>query len=485
MADQNVTMSNIDEIVPVQTVNYNNEEVIENIASDEGNGETLYRGPTYSDHSYLSPNVHPFADGPRSLNLGTGSGTHCRGGQMDCPLIPRAGSSGSQENPLRTIEASLFALPDHEPKKPISFKSALEFIPKSFDGKNIPVGRFVRDCIYARNCMSPEDRQHLFLIVRSRITGNAYDALLDRDISTLEDLLKALKKKFTTHRNLSQLQSSLATLGQNYDENVSDYGDRVGEILKNIIEVTEETNSPEAALYMIKAARKAAQENFVRGLKKDIGLRVLMEKPQGLQEAISVARSVEWDINYTDEIEANRNLINEAHFSNKNSNTQRFRPYNKVISKINWVKEEQGPRAGSNKSFNNRVRDGGAAARGAARGGGHGGHSKMTPRRHDESGRLEKTGAESFSLFSRSCYRCHKPEHLARDCPSANTRELVCYNCSEKGHYARDCPRKPKSNSNDKSCKYCKKLGHIIEECRALARRVEEGKTEKKNSLNE
>lgn len=75
------------------------------------------------------------------------------------------------------LQAGLGATP--EPQYQIIFKAAFEFLPKFFDGKNIPVSRFFGDSIYA-----------------------------------LEEQLQHLKNIFTEHRNMSQLNSLLATVAQ-------------------------------------------------------------------------------------------------------------------------------------------------------------------------------------------------------------------------------------------------------------------------------
>ena len=56
-----------------------------------------------------------------------------------------------------TSTSGLFSVPLSEPENPIPFKAALEFIPKSFDGYNLPVSRFINDCIYARNSIASRD----------------------------------------------------------------------------------------------------------------------------------------------------------------------------------------------------------------------------------------------------------------------------------------------------------------------------------------
>ena len=239
----------------------------------------------------------------------------------------RAGSLGGLRTGISVDDSGLFALPEQEPENPISLKSPLEFIPKTFDGNNVPVSRFVRDCIYARNLIGAKNRQNLFLIIRSRVSGSAFNALLDRGIYTLEELLKALKDKYTAHRNLSQLNSTLETVSEKQNETVADYGDRVGEILKIIIEVIEERNIIDAAVHMIRSARDTACENFVMGLKPGLVLRVKLDRPRILQDAIMAARSAEWEVDFTESLSKEKKEKFENNICNKGYQDNRFRPY--------------------------------------------------------------------------------------------------------------------------------------------------------------
>ena len=93
--------------------------------------------------------------------------------------------------------SGIFSPPDEEPENLIPLRAALEFIPKSLDGENMPVGRLINYCLFARDSIAAKDRRYLFLMIRSRVVGNAFNSLQDRDLNSLEDLLRHLKETFT------------------------------------------------------------------------------------------------------------------------------------------------------------------------------------------------------------------------------------------------------------------------------------------------
>ena len=226
-------------------------------------------------------------------------------------LIVRAQHSGATQNvDSSSVRFSDIRFSDSERGNPelshelaprnesVSFlplKAALDVLPKSFDGRNVPLSKFIRDCNFAYNSINPKEKSHLLWIIRSRITGAAEIAIQDDNFKTLQELIDQIKPICTEHRDLGQLNTMLATVAQGILESVNDYGLRVAEILKKITEFIEDTNAFEISKSMIISIRNTAKGNFIMGLRKELALRVRLENPKTLQDAINVARTAEWE----------------------------------------------------------------------------------------------------------------------------------------------------------------------------------------------
>ena len=397
-------------------------------------------------------------------------------------------SNSADGGSVGATSSGMFSPPDEEPENPIPFRAALEFIPKSFDGENMPVGRFINDCLFARDSIASKDRRYLFLMIRSRVVGNAFNSLQDRDLNSLEDLLRHLKETFTEHRSLSQLNSALATVAQRVDETVQQYGSRVSQILANLIELIEDKNPKGAAQYLIKSARDTANDNFIIGLKRDLIWRVRVDRPKSLQDSISLAKAAEWEVGFESGLnrkeipsESEAKGCTEKSFQNKifGNVSNRFRPYN-ANARIRKFE------AGAGRASNVRGRGIGSGSDRYSERTNLNAQCEVTCHKCGETGHFALGCARILNSTGKSCHICKQSGHFARDCNKSRSRSGECFNCKKPGHYARDCTEG--SNEKEKSrvtCGYCKIPGHSYDECFKRLSKVTHGRQDKQKNLNE
>ena len=387
-----------------------------------------------------------------------------------------------------TSVSTIFALPESEPENPISFKAALEFLPKTFDGENMSVGRFVNDCLFARNSIAAKDRHYLFLMIRSRVVGSAYNSLQDRDLKTLEDLLKHLKNTYTEHRSMSQLNTALAMVAQREKETVLQYGSRVSKILANLIELIEDKNEQEPARYMIKSARDTACENFIMGLNRDLVWRVKIGRPEALQEAINLAKQAEWEVSFENELdrkgtdnhnEGKGNSEELGHTKGYNNTRGRFRPYynNARIRKYEASRGRGRDREGSRGSEEGKGCDGRRNSRSS---------TNNSLIKYGEAGHEGWNRMRAISYNGKRCYNCNQAGHIARDCRSPPEDLRECFHCKKRGHLARECPenRNESGKENKTDYSFCKKSGHVYDNCYKRLNMVAKNREEKNDDLN-
>ena len=409
------------------------------------------------------------------------------------PMVPYEPSLESPQTRHSSINlvsnSGMFSPPAKEPDNPIPFKAALEFLPKKFNGENMPIGRFVSDCLFARDSIAAKDRQYLFLMIRSRIVGNAFDSLQDRDLHSLEELLRHLKDTFTEHRSLSQLNSTIATIAQREGETVQQYGSRVSRILANLIELIEDQNTQEAARFMVKSARDTACDNFILGLKRDLIWRVRINRPKSLQEAINKAKTAEWEVGFesglnrekkTSESETKIETENFGQSKSHNNTHGRFRPYD---SNARVRKFETGRGKGSNLRGRSRGRTSDSDRQNETDN--LGAQFEVSCTKCGEDGHFARGCARVFNTKEKNCYTCNQPGHLSFECSKSVGRFRECFNCKRSGHYARDCKERNSEKGKGRiTCNYCKKPGHHYDDCFKRQRKMESGRKDKEENLN-
>ena len=162
-----------------------------------------------------------------------------------------------------------------------------------FNGKNISINRFIRECKEAETFVNPGDKSFFLKIVKSRVTGDANDYLQFKSFNDLDQLLAELKRVFAPTQSLPQLQTDLARVRQKSQEKVSEYGLRVTRIVQKAQELINENFNPIVARGMIEGTVNTAIECFTLGLESEIATRMIGKQFSTLEVAISTAITCE------------------------------------------------------------------------------------------------------------------------------------------------------------------------------------------------
>ena len=119
-----------------------------------------------------------------------------------------------------------------------------------------------------------------------------------------------------------------------------------------------------------------ARESFILGMKPNLVVRVRLGKPNTLQEAISIGKGMEWELDYFKNLTGEKRENNETTNFDRGYPGNRFRPY-KPSARVHAIKQEI--RGGFlNSGSVNKVRDGGKSVRGGRREGGSNAPTAMT-----------------------------------------------------------------------------------------------------------
>ena len=164
-----------------------------------------------------------------------------------------------------------------------------------FDGKNISITEFIRECREAEEFIDPNDKNSFLKIVKSRVIGEARNYLQFKTFNNLEQLLSEIKRAFTPTKNMPQLQIELARVKQGPQEKVAKYGLRVTDILQKIKEIIENSNSSNVQ-GLIEGATETATQCFKLGLRPEITIQMAGKLLTSFENAISTAIESEFFI---------------------------------------------------------------------------------------------------------------------------------------------------------------------------------------------
>ncbi|KAG5871457.1 hypothetical protein JTB14_026909 [Gonioctena quinquepunctata] len=114
---------------------------------------------------------------------------------------------------------------------------AMNIIPE-FNGDRSMLHKFLTCCdiVYSDlgQADSARDEPTLINIVKSKLSGTAYNIVKYKDFEHWADLRQQLQAEFLEQRTIGQLQSELLNIRQNFTEDVRSYSNRVLRLLSDL-----------------------------------------------------------------------------------------------------------------------------------------------------------------------------------------------------------------------------------------------------------
>lgn len=119
----------------------------------------------------------------------------------------------------------------------IDLKEALNFLPKSCNGKDIKqLDIFKEKCEFAVSCILDSAKTRLLQAIMMRLTGKSRQISRKRTFYTREALREFLKANLEPQRTTQHLNLELFSYKQKKDEDVLSYSMRIEELQTIIIE---------------------------------------------------------------------------------------------------------------------------------------------------------------------------------------------------------------------------------------------------------
>ena len=92
--------------------------------------------------------------------------------------------------------------PVHTPSEQmVTLRDAITMV-HEFNGKNIPLGQFIKGCSEAKEMIEPEFEPNLVKLIRSKITGEAHQSIFGQSFAKKEELTNLLKNIYSPAQSI-------------------------------------------------------------------------------------------------------------------------------------------------------------------------------------------------------------------------------------------------------------------------------------------
>ena len=353
-----------------------------------------------------------------------------------------------------------------------------------FNGKNIPLNQFIEGCNEAKFMIEPESETNLVKLIRSKIQGEARQAISGRTFLTIDELKTFLKNIYSPARTIPQLLGELGQEFQRDHENVIAFANRIRDIGTRILEASSLENDGHIDVNFRTSIENTMIDSFKRGLKFELEQRLGNEVTENVNDLVQNAISIER------KLEAQKNLRKSANMRTEDNHLRMRRMFMCQICN----KDGHETKDCKNKLWCSYCKMSGHSLEKcfkAQR------NSKTELQNNITCQLCNRQGHTALYCFGmQECQICKKRGHIAKDCFfNKTTNQIMCQLCNKQGHSADRCftfNKQSKSTipevnkvlacqicnknghdavncrtiSTKKECRYCKGLGHTIEECR-------------------
>lgn len=169
-----------------------------------------------------------------------------------------------------------------------SIDIALKMIPE-FAGDRNELHKFIT-CgnIVNAMCTTNTAKSSLINIVKTKLSGSAYDIIKYKQFDSWDDLRAELEKQYGEKRSIAQIQSELLNIHQGKD-NVRDFANKIIKLKCDLDDACIKEQGINSAEIVQNLNRHAALKAFVDGLNNPIKLIIKASRFEDLHQAIEAA----------------------------------------------------------------------------------------------------------------------------------------------------------------------------------------------------